>query len=234
MMQKIIKENQEIVRLEMNNSDSKELVEHIMQQQYKEEMRAEFVAQGESISFYVNTIREEAKDRLLQDIDPEYISYYEKVNNYLHAKFPSELEGKFIVFLDMCEGPHVENTKHIDPKSFKLAKLAGAYRRGDENNVMMTRIYMYAFSDKAELRKYLDFLEEAKKRDHRVLGKKMKLYTIDQENVGSGLILWKPNGALILNQIKRRFEDEQIKAGYVPVITPHIGKKKLREISGHR
>ncbi len=99
---------------------------------------------------------------------------------------------------------------------------------------MMTRIYAYAFEKKDELKEYLAFLEEAKKRDHRVLGKKLWLYTIDPENVGSGLVMRKPNWAFIVNNIKRRFEDEQLKVWYVPVITPHIGKKSLREKSGHR
>ncbi len=234
MMQKIIKENQEIIKIEANDATAKELINHIMKQQYKEEMRAEFASQWEIITFYLNTIREEAKENLLRDISPEYLAYYEQVNEYLHAKYPNELDGKFVVFVDMCEGPHVDNSKEIDPKSFKLAKIAGAYWRGDENNVMMTRIYMYAFEDKVKLKEYLTFLEEAKKRDHRVLGKKLGLYTIDQENVGSGLVLRKPRGATIVNQIKKRFEEEQLKAGYVPVITPHIGKKTLWEKSGHR
>jgi len=233
MMTKIVKENQEIIKIEANDSDSQKLVIDIMWQKYKEEMRLEFAEAGEEITFYVNTIREAAKESLLKGIDPQYIKYYDKVNQYLHDKYPQLLDGKFVVFLDMCEWPHVSNTKEIDPKSFKIAKIAWAYRRWDEKNIMMSRIYLYAFDTKSEMKEYIAFLEEAKKRDHRVLGKKLWLYTIDQD-VWSGLILRKPNGAIIVNQIKRRFEDEQLKVGYVPIITPHIGKKTLWEKSGHR
>jgi len=232
-MQKIVKENQEFVFLKVSGEDSHEFVNDVMKQKYKDELRREFVKEGEDITFFVNVIRAEAKDSLLRDIDKKYVEYYENVTKYLQEKYPGKFDGKFVTFLDMCEWPHVESTKEIDFKSFKVAKLAGAYRRGDENNVMMTRVYGYAFEDKVKLKEYLAFLEEAKKRNHRVLGKKLGLYTIDQ-NVGSGLILWKPKGAFIVNQIKRWFEDEQLKVGYVPVITPHIGKKKLWEISGHR
>ncbi|HRU50140.1 MAG TPA: threonine--tRNA ligase [Candidatus Absconditabacterales bacterium] len=232
-MEKIVKEGQEFIVLEMTDAQSKELVTKIMKQKYKEEMRAEFVQDGESITFYVNTIVAAAKDNLLKGVDENYIKYYQEITDYLQKKYPGKFENKFVTFLDMCEGPHVESTKEIDPKSFKLEKLAGAYWRGDENNVMMTRIYARAFDSKDKLREYSDMMEEAKKRDHRVLGKKLGLYNIDQD-VGSGLVLRKPKGAFIVNQIKRWFEDEQLKAGYVPVITPHIGKKKLREQSGHR
>lgn len=232
-MQKIVKENQEFIFLEVSNEDSHIFVNDVMNQKYKDEMRREFIKEGESITFYVNTIRAEAKDNLLRSIDQNYIKYYEKITQYLQQKYPGTFDGKFVTFLDMCEWPHVETTKEIDVKSFKVSKLAWAYRRWNENNVMMTRVYAYAFEKKGELKKYLAFLEEAKKRDHRILGKKLWLYTIDQ-NIGSGLVLWKPKWAFIVNQIKRWFEDEQLKAGYVPVITPHIGKKTLWEQSGHR
>jgi len=232
-MQKIVKENQEFVFLKVSDEDSHSFVNDIMKQKYKDEMRREFIKDREDITFYVNVIRDSAKDGMLRDADKKYVWYYEKVTKYLQEKYPDLFEGKFVTFLDMCEWPHVETTKEIDVKSFKLAKIAGAYRRWDENNVMMTRIYGYAFENKEKLKEYVAFLEEAKKRDHRVLWKKLWLYTIDQ-NVGSGLILWKPKWAFIVNQIKRWFEDEQLKAGYVPVITPHIGKKALWEKSWHR
>ncbi|HKL43675.1 MAG TPA: threonine--tRNA ligase [Candidatus Absconditabacterales bacterium] len=232
-MEKIVKEGQEFVFLDVEEKDSHDLVNNIMKQQYKDEMRREFVKEGENITFYVNTIVAAAKENLLRGVDEKYIKYYESITEYLQKKYPGKFDDKFVTFLDMCEGPHVDSTKDIDPKSFKVEKLAGAYWRGDENNVMMTRIYVRAFEDKAKLKEHRELMEEAKKRDHRVLGKKLGLYKIDQD-VGSGLVLRKPKGAFIVNQIKRRFEDEQLKAGYVPVITPHIGKKKLREQSGHR
>ncbi len=232
-MEKIVKEWQEFLLLKVDEKDSHELVNDVMKQQYKDEMMKEFLSEWENITFYVNTIVAAAKDNLLRWVDPNYIKYYEKITQYLQKKYPGKFDDKFVTFLDMCEWPHVGSTKEIDPKSFKVEKLAGAYRRWDENNVMMTRIYVRAFEDKAKLKEYKELMEEAKKRDHRVLGKKLWLYKIDQD-VWSWLVLRKPKWAFIVNQIKRRFEDEQLKAWYVPVITPHIGKKKLREQSGHR
>lgn len=232
-MEKIVKEGQDFVLLSMTDAQSHELVTKIMKQKYKEEMRVEFVKWWEEITFYVNTIVAAAKDNLLKWVNPDYVSYYQEITEYLQSKYPWKFDDRFVTFLDMCEWPHVASTKEIDPKSFNVEKLAGAYWRWDENNVMMTRIYVLAFDSKQELKDYLDMIEEAKKRDHRVLGKKLWLYNIDQD-VGSWLVLRKPKWAFIVNQIKRWFEDEQIKAGYVPVITPHIGKKKLREQSWHR
>ena len=232
-MEKIVKEWQQFTLLQVSADDSDELVNKIMKQKYKNEMRLEFLESGEDITFYVNTIVAAAKDNMLRGVDENYIKYYEKITTHLQSKYPWKFDDKFVTFLDMCEGPHVESTKEIDPKSFKVEKLAGAYRRWDENNVMMTRIYVRAFEDKAKLKEYKELMEEAKKRDHRVLGKKLWLYKIDQD-VWSWLILRKPKWAFIVNQIKRRFEDEQLKAGYLPVLTPHIWKKKLREQSGHR
>ncbi len=234
MMEKIVKESQDFVFLKVENDEANHFVNNIMKQKYKNELMQEYIKNGENITFYVNTIRAEAKENLLRWVDENYVKYYEQITDYLQKNYPDLFDGKFAVFLDMCEGPHVDSTKEIDPKSFKLAKLAGAYWRWDEKNVMMTRIYAYAFENKEKLKEYLNFLEEAKKRDHRILWKKLWLYTIDQENVWSWLILRKPKWAFIVNQIKRRFEDEQLKAGYVPVITPHIWKKTLRETSWHR
>jgi len=232
-MEKIVKEWQSFTLLQVSADDSDELVNKIMKQKYKNEMRLEFLESGENISFYVNTIVAAAKDNVLRWVDEKYIKYYENITTHLQAKYPGQFDDKFVTFLDMCEGPHVESTKELDSKSFKVEKLAGAYRRWDENNIMMTRIYVRAFEDKAKLKEYVALMEEEKKRGHRVLWKKLWLYKIDQD-VWSWLVLRKPKGAFIVNQIKRRFEDEQLKAGYVPVITPHIWKKKLREQSGHR
>ena len=135
-------------------------------------------------------------------------------------------------FKDLCCGPHIDNLDKIDLGSFKLDKIAGAYWRGSEKNKMLTRIYGLAFNSRKELAKYENMIEEGKKRDHRKLGKELGLYTIRPE-VGAGLILWKPKGAMILNVLKNWFEKEQLKKGYVPVITPHIGKKDLWVTSGH-
>jgi len=135
-------------------------------------------------------------------------------------------------FIDLCSGPHIDNTQELAIDTFKLTKIAGAYWRGNEKNKMLTRIYGIAFETKEELKEYEKMMEEAKKRDHRKLGKELGLYTIRPE-VGVGLVLWKPKGAIIINELKNWFEKEQLKKGYMPVITPHIGKKDLWITSGH-
>jgi threonyl-tRNA synthetase len=133
-------------------------------------------------------------------------------------------------FLDLCRGPHVPSTGKI--RNFKLLSSSGAYWRGDENRQMLQRIYGTAFFDKKELKAHLHRLEEAKKRDHRVLGKQLDLFSTDQR-VGAGFILWHPKGAVIRNEVER-FEQELIlKHGYVLVYTPHVMSERLFEISGH-
>ena len=134
-------------------------------------------------------------------------------------------------FIDLCRGGHVDNpSKQL--KHFKLLSIAGAYWRGDEKNKMLTRIYGTAFFTKEELEKYLWQLEEAKKRDHRVLGKKLDLFLLSNE-VGGGLLLWTEKGAIIRRQIENLIIAEQTKRGYLHVYTPHIGKKSLWQTSGH-
>jgi threonyl-tRNA synthetase len=134
-------------------------------------------------------------------------------------------------FVDLCRGGHIDNpSKKL--KHFKLLSIAGAYWRGDEKNKMLTRIYGTAFFTKEELDKYLWQLEEAKKRDHRVLGKKLDLFLLTNE-VGGGLLLWTEKGAIIRRQIENLIIDEQTKRGYLHVYTPHIGKKSLWQTSGH-
>ncbi len=135
-------------------------------------------------------------------------------------------------FVDLCKGPHVKSTKEINPRAFKLTKVAGAYWRGDEKNPMLTRIYGLAFATEKELKDHLKQLEEAEKRDHRVLGKKLDIYSIDAE-VGSGLILWHPKGALLRQLIRQYWIEEHFKEGYEIIETPHIGRLKLWQTSGH-
>ncbi len=139
-------------------------------------------------------------------------------------------ENGRVVYQDLCAGGHLESTGQLGV--FKLTKLAGAYWRGDADKPQMTRIYGVCFEAQEQLDEYLLFLEEAKKRDHRKLGKELGLYTIDPE-VGIGLPLWKPKGAFIISKLKSWFEAEQLKRGYMPVFSPHIGRKKLWEKSGH-
>jgi threonyl-tRNA synthetase len=137
--------------------------------------------------------------------------------------------GKFV---DLCRGPHVENTREINPKAIKLMNVAGAYWRGDEHNAMLQRIYGTVFETPEELEQYLWKLEEAKKRDHRRLGKDLDLFSSNDE-VGTGLILWHPNGAKVRWLAERFWDDEHVANGYDFVYTPHIGKSSLWETSGH-
>lgn len=133
-------------------------------------------------------------------------------------------------FVDLCRGPHVPHTGHI--KVFKLTSLAGAYWRGDEKNPMLQRLYGTAFFSKEELKEYLDRLEEAKKRDHRKLGKELELFSIS-EDIGPGLILWHPKGALMRKLIEDFWRNEHLSRGYELLFTPHIARRDLWKTSGH-
>jgi threonyl-tRNA synthetase len=133
-------------------------------------------------------------------------------------------------FVDLCRGPHVPNTAWV--KAFKLISLAGAYWRGDEKNPMLQRIYGTAFFDAKALKKHLHNLEEAKKRDHRKLGRELELFTI-QDQVGPGLILWQPKGALLRKLIEDFWREEHYRKGYELLFTPHIAKIDLWKTSGH-
>ncbi|MFY7708963.1 MAG: threonine--tRNA ligase [Flavobacteriales bacterium] len=133
-------------------------------------------------------------------------------------------------FTDLCRGPHIPNTGFV--KAAKLLNVAGAYWRGDEKNKMLTRVYAITFPKQSELDEYLVQLEEAKKRDHRKLGKELGLFHFSQK-VGSGLPLWLPKGADLRGRLQNFLQNAQRKAGYLQVITPHIGSKELYETSGH-
>lgn len=133
-------------------------------------------------------------------------------------------------FLDLCAGPHVRYTSQI--KAFKLLSVAGAYHRGDEHNKQLQRIYGVVFPSKAELDEYLQNLEEAKKRDHRKLGRELKLFHID-EDVGQGLILWTPNGAIVRQELQTFISEQLFEQNYKQVFTPNIGNLNLYRTSGH-
>ncbi|MDH5250509.1 MAG: threonine--tRNA ligase [Cyclobacteriaceae bacterium] len=133
-------------------------------------------------------------------------------------------------FVDLCKGPHIPNTGFI--KAMKLLNVAGAYWRGNEKNKMLTRIYGITFPKQKELEEYLHLLEEAKKRDHRKLGKELELFAFS-EKVGMGLPLWLPKGTILRERLEQFMRKAQIKAGYDPVVTPHIGSKALYVTSGH-
>ncbi|UEG48932.1 threonine--tRNA ligase [Ferruginibacter lapsinanis] len=133
-------------------------------------------------------------------------------------------------FTDLCRGPHIPNTGFI--KGIKLTNIAGAYWKGDEKNKMLTRIYGVTFPTTKELDEYLVLLEEAKKRDHRKLGKELELFTFS-EKVGMGLPMWLPKGAMLRERLQQFLQKAQTESGYLPVITPHIGHKNLYVTSGH-
>ena len=136
------------------------------------------------------------------------------------------------IFTDLCRGPHVESTKKINPKAVKLLNVAGAYWRGDEKRPMLQRIYGTAWASAEELDKYLWKLEEAKKRDHRRLGKELDLYSVSDE-IGPGLILWHPKGGMVRKLAEDYAHEEHERGGYEFVYSPHIGKAQLWETSGH-
>jgi threonyl-tRNA synthetase len=161
---------------------------------------------------------------LLLDLVPdgEVVSFYDQQR--------TDREGVRHRFIDLCRGPHVESTKEI--KHFKLMSIAGAYWRGDSKNKQLTRIYGTAFESKEELEQYLHNLEEAKKRDHRILGKELKLFMFSPR-VGTGLPLWLPKGAILRDTMVDFLKKEQLKRGYQPVVTPQIANIKLYERSGH-
>jgi len=149
-----------------------------------------------------------------------------------------EIEGEKVSiytsgsFVDLCKGPHVKTSKEIDAKAFKLNKLAGAYWKGSEKNQMLTRIYGLAFETEEKLNDYLKMMEEAEKRDHRKLGKEMDLFHIEEE-VGIGLVLWHPKGAMLWRLIEDFWFKKHLENGYDLVRSPHIGNRRLWEKSGH-
>ncbi|MEZ5014570.1 MAG: threonine--tRNA ligase [Chitinophagales bacterium] len=156
---------------------------------------------------------DEYKLELINDLEDGSITFYSQGN-----------------FTDLCRGPHIPDTGFI--KAIKLLNVAGAYWRGSEKNKMLTRIYGITFPKQSELDEYMNMLEEAKKRDHRKLGKELEIYTTD-DMVGQGLILWLPNGAAIIEQLEKLAKKKEEQAGYVRVKTPHIAKENLYLTSGH-
>ncbi|WP_323788489.1 threonine--tRNA ligase [Psychroserpens sp.] len=164
------------------------------------------------------------------------LSLYKSQNNEYKIELIENLEDGTITFCDhstftdLCRGGHIPNTGII--KAVKLLSVAGAYWRGDENNKQLTRVYGISFPKQKELTEYLHLLEEAKKRDHRKLGKELELFTFSQK-VGQGLPLWLPKGAALRERLENFLKSAQKKAGYEMVVTPHIGQKELYVTSGH-
>lgn len=166
----------------------------------------------------------EALDYFTKKGDPYKL---ELINGLEDGKITFYQQGNFV---DLCRGPHLPHTGFI--KAVKLLNVAGAYWRGDEKNKMLTRIYGITFPKQKELDEYLFLLEEAKKRDHRKLGKELERFAFS-EKVGMGLPLWLPKGTLLRERLEQFMRRAQIKAGYDPVVTPHIGSKQLYVTSGH-
>jgi threonyl-tRNA synthetase len=164
------------------------------------------------------------------------VSRFEQEGDIYKAEMASEMEDETVSFYthddftDMCRGPHLPSTGHI--KAFKLLAVAGAYWRGDEKNKMLQRIYGVSFPDKKMLSEHLEKIEEAKKRDHRNLGRDLDLFTIS-ESVGAGLVLWHPRGATVRTIVENFWREEHLKNGYDIVYTPHIAKLDLWDKSGH-
>ncbi len=164
------------------------------------------------------------------------LEYFTKKGDEYKLELISDLEDGTITFykvgefVDLCRGPHIPNTGII--KAIKLLNVAGAYWRGDEKNKMLTRIYGITFPKQKELKEYLELQEEAKKRDHRKLGKELELFAFS-EKVGLGLPLWLPKGTMLRERLENFLRQAQIKSGYEPVITPHIARKELYITSGH-
>jgi threonyl-tRNA synthetase len=162
---------------------------------------------------YFSTKDDEYKLELIEGLQDGHITFYTQGN-----------------FTDLCRGPHIPHTGFI--KAVKLTSIAGAYWRGDEKRKMLTRIYGVTFPNQKELDEYLVMLEEAKKRDHRKIGKELELFTFS-EKVGLGLPMWLPKGAMLRERLQQFLQKAQLEVGYLPVITPHIGHKNLYITSGH-
>lgn len=180
-------------------------------QQKNKYIRTE-VSKADAINYFTEK-NDEYKLDLIKDLEDGSITFYQQGN-----------------FTDLCRGPHIPDTGFI--KAAKLMSIAGAYWRGDEKNKMLTRVYAITFPKQKELTEYLVLLEEAKKRDHRKLGKELELFTFS-EKVGMGLPLWLPKGTALRERLENFLRKAQTKAGYQQVITPHIGNKNLYITSGH-
>lgn len=203
-MKELAKLDQRIERTEVNREEAKALI-----------LDASIPGMGEAVAEY--------KLQLLDAIpEGEAISFFEQKR--------MDRDGVQHRFLDLCRGPHVDSTKEI--KAFKLTTLAGAYWRGDVKNKQLTRIYGTAFETKEELEEHLAHIEEAKKRDHRILGRELGLFMFSAR-VGTGLPLWLPKGAQLRMTLSDFMNHEQMRRGYQPVVTPHLGNAKLWETSGH-
>ena len=197
----------------ISEKDLKNIEDRMLQiAREKHDFKIRSVSKTEAIKIYGKE-KNQYKIELIENLIDEEITFCDHSN-----------------FTDLCRGGHIPNTGII--KAVKLLNIAGAYWRGDENNKQLTRIYGISFPKQKELKEYLEILEEAKKRDHRKLGKQLELFTFSKK-VGQGLPLWLPNGAALRSRLENFLKKAQIKAGYEMVVTPHIGQKELYVTSGH-
>ncbi|MAW50482.1 MAG: threonine--tRNA ligase [Flavobacteriaceae bacterium] len=185
---------------------------------------------------FIELARKKSDFKMRASSKSEALNYYTEINNEFKVELINDLEDGEITFCDhsnftdLCRGGHIPNTGLI--KAVKLTSIAGAYWRGDENRKQLTRIYGISFPKQIELSKHLEFLEEAKKRDHRKIGKELELFTFSKK-VGVGLPLWLPKGADLRERLENFLKKAQKKAGYEQVISPHIANKELYVTSGH-
>ena len=170
------------------------------------------IPKAEAVKYFADK-RDEYKLDLLSGLNDGEITFYTQGN-----------------FTDLCRGPHIPNTSFI--KAIKLTSIAGAYWKGDEKNKMLTRLYGVTYPSQKELDEYLQMMEEAKKRDHRKIGKELGIYTMD-DDVGPGLILWMPNGTIIIEELEKLAKETELAGGYKRVVTPHIAKESMYITSGH-
>jgi len=185
----------------------------------------------------MNELAKQANDYIRKEMSkPEAVAYFTEKGDEYKLDLLSGLEDGTITFYtqgsftDLCRGPHIPNTSAI--KAIKITNIAGAFWKGDEKNKMLTRVYGVTFPNQKELDDYLLLLEEAKKRDHRKLGKELGIYTMD-DDVGPGLPLWMPNGTIIIEELERLAKETEEAAGYKRVVTPHIAKESMYITSGH-
>lgn len=198
---------------EFSSDDFKKIEDKIIAlAKQKEHFERKAVSKADALSYFQEK-GDEYKLDLIKDLEDGKITFY--------------TQG---AFTDLCRGPHIPHTGFI--KAVKLTNVAGAYWRGDETRKQLTRIYGVTFPKASELTEYLKFVEEAKKRDHRKLGRELELFAFS-EKVGMGLPLWLPKGAALRQKLQDFLQRAQIKAGYEPVVTPHIGHKQLYITSGH-
>ena len=233
-MKKILSQKQKFIHFHVSYDEAREILK-VMNEEFKNILIDRFESgnfkneeklESGTIGFSINTSKGKSSE------------YYAKIQEFLKEKnfydF-TELDGdqvKNLKFIDMCAGPHIDSTADIDSNSFALARIAGAYWLGDAKNQQLTRIYAYAFETAEELDSHLKMLEEAKKRDHRILGKKMKLFTIS-DLVGSGLPLIQPRGMIMRKAIEDYLWSLHADKGYDRIWTPHLAKEDLYITSGH-